>query len=100
MKLPDGAHDVTIVGDGQSILHASAKFHGRAIFSCKSCQRIRFTKFSIDGNRQALERPMPLAPTDKSFASVFSNNGILIENSDGIALDHVDFSNTTNFAVI
>src|SRR5580704_9433410 len=100
LKLPDGAHDVRIVGDGHSILHTASNFHGRAIFSCKVCQRIHFTDFAIDGNRQALERPMPLAPTDKSFASVFPNNGILIEDSDGIALDHVDFTNITNFAVI
>src|ERR1700722_9753998 len=100
MKLPDGAHDVTIVGDGHSILHAASKFQGRAIFSCKGCQRIDFANFSIDGNRQALERPMPSAPTDKSFASVFPNNGILIEDSDGLSVEHVDFTNITNFAVI
>ncbi len=100
MKLPDGAHDVTIAGDGHSILHAAPNFHGRAIFSCKGCQRIHFTNFAVDGNRQGLERPMPLAPTDKSFASVFPNNGILIEDSDGLSVEHVDFTNITNFAVI
>jgi len=43
---------------------------------------------------------MPLPPTDKSFASVFSNNGILIEGSDGVSVDHVDFANIANFAVL
>src|ERR1700683_2068971 len=100
MKLPDGAPDFTIVGAGHSILHAASNFHGRAIFSCKGCQRIRFTNFAIDGNRPALERPMPLAPTDKSFASVFPSNGILIEDSDGLSVEHVDFTNITNFAAI
>ena len=99
LKLPEGAHDLTIVGDNTT-LHASSSFHGRAMLSCHNCRRIAFRNFAIDGNRPALERPMPLPPTDKSFASMFPNNGVLIEDSDGVALDHVDFANITNFAVL
>ena len=43
---------------------------------------------------------MPLPPTDKSFASIFPNNGILIEDSDGVSVDHVDFANIANLAVL
>ena len=43
---------------------------------------------------------MPIAPSDKSFAEVFSNNGILIENSTGIEVDHVEFANIVSFAVL
>ena len=43
---------------------------------------------------------MPFAPSDKTFASVFPNNGILIEDSDGVSIDHVDFANITNFAAL
>jgi hypothetical protein len=100
LKLPDGAHDLTITGDGHSSLHAAANFHGRAIFSCKGCRRIHFTNFAVDGNRAALERPLPLPPTDKTFASVFPNNGILIEDSDGVSVHHVDFQNIANFAAL
>ena len=99
MKLPDGAHDVIITGD-HSTLRAASNFHGRAILSCKGCQRIHFANFSIDGNRQALERPMPLPPTGKSFASVFPNNGILVEDTDGLSVDRVDFANIANFAAL
>ena len=99
MKLPDGAHDLVIAGDS-STLHAAANFQGRAVFSCHGCSRIHFTNFAIDGNRAALEKPLPFAPSDKTFASVFANNGILIEESDGVAIDHVDFSNITNFATL
>jgi Right handed beta helix region len=100
LKLPDGAHDLTITGDDHSSLHAAANFRGRAIFSCKGCQRIHFSNFSIDGNRKALERPMPLPPTDKTFASIFPNNGIFIEDSDGVSVEHVDFQDITNFAAL
>ena len=99
LKLPDGAHDLTITGD-HTTLHAAASFQGRAIFSCRGCRRIHFTNFSIDGNRAALEKPLPFAPSDKTFASVFPNPGILIEDTDGISIDHVAFANVTNFSVL
>jgi Right handed beta helix region len=99
LRLPDGAHDVIIVGD-HSTLHAARNFHGRAIFSCRNCRRITFRNFVMDGNRAALDQPMPLPPTDKSFASVFPTNGILIEDGDGVSVEHVDFANITNFAVL
>ncbi|MGD0132474.1 MAG: right-handed parallel beta-helix repeat-containing protein [Bryobacteraceae bacterium] len=99
IKLPEGAHDVMITGHG-STLHVAANFQGRAIFSCQGCQRIHFANFAIDGNRAALEKPMPFAPSAKSFASVFPNNGILIEESDGVSIEHVDFANITGFAAL
>jgi Right handed beta helix region len=99
IKLPDGAHDLVITGHG-STLHAAAIFQGRAIFSCQGCRRIHFANFTIDGNRAALEKPMPFAPSGKSFASVFPNNGILIEESDGVSIEHVDFANITGFAAL
>ena len=100
MKLPDGAHDVVIAGGNNTTLRAAASFHGRAIFSCHGCRRIRFTNFSIDGNRAALEKPLPLPPTDKTFASLFGDNGILIEDTDGVAIDHIKVTNIANFAVL
>ena len=99
IKLPEGAHDVVISGHG-STLHVAANFQGRAIFSCQGCRRIHFANFAIDGNRAALEKPMPFAPSGKSFASVFPNNGILIEESDGVSIEHVDFANITGFAAL
>jgi hypothetical protein len=99
IKLPEGAHDLVITGD-RSTLHVAANFQGRAIFSCQGCRRIHFANFAIDGNRAALEKPMPFAPSGKSFASVFPNNGILIEESDGISIEHVDFANITGFAAL
>jgi Right handed beta helix region len=99
IRLPDGAHNLEIVGDG-STLRAEANFRGRAVFSCHGCRRIRFANFAIDGNRAALEKPLPLAPSDKTFASVFPNNGILIEDADEVSIDGVHFVNIANFAAL
>ncbi len=43
---------------------------------------------------------MPLPPGEKSFASFFGNNGILIEDADGLTIDHVDFTNIANIAAL
>jgi hypothetical protein len=99
IRLPDGAHDLTVIGD-RSTLRAASNFRGRAILSCHNCRRITFRNFAIDGNREAVARPVPMAPTDKSFASFFSGNGILIEDTDGFSVDHLDFTRIAGFAVI
>ncbi|MGD0437403.1 MAG: right-handed parallel beta-helix repeat-containing protein [Bryobacteraceae bacterium] len=99
LRLPNGAHDLTVIGD-QSVLRASPAFRGRAILSCRNCRRIKFANFSIDGSRPALEKPRPMAPTDKPFSAVFPDNGILIEDTEGLEIDHVDFTRIANFAVL
>lgn len=99
LRLPAGAHDLTIVGD-KTVLRASASFQGRAILSCQGCRRVTFRNFAIDGNRALLEKPLPLPPSDKSFASFYPNNGILIEDADGVEMDHLDFTNIANFAIL
>jgi hypothetical protein len=99
-KLPEGAHDLTIIGGERTTLRAAANFQGRAVFSCSGCKGILFTDFAIDGNRAALEKPLPIAPSDRAFSSVFPDNGILIEDADQVSIDHVDFANIANFAVL
>jgi hypothetical protein len=99
LRLPAGAHDLAIIGD-HTILRASASFQGRAILSCQGCRRVTFRNFAIDGNRAALEKPLPLPPSDKAFAAFYSNNGILIEDADRVEMDHVDFTNIANFPIL
>ena len=99
IRLPDGAHDLTVIGD-RSTLRAASNFRGRAILSCHNCRRITFRNFGIDGNRKATERPMPMPPTDKSFASFFPGNGVLIEDADGFSTDHLDFTRIAGFAIL
>jgi hypothetical protein len=100
IRLPDGAHDLTIIGGDRTVLHAAANFQGRAILSCHGCRRIAFRNFAVDGNREAIGRPMPLPPSDQSVASFFGNNGILIEETAGLSVDHLDFVHIASFAII
>lgn len=100
LRLPAGAHDLTVMGADHTVLRAAPNFHGRAILSCTGCRSIKFYNFAIDGNRAALEKPMPIPPGDQSFAGVFPNNGILIEDTTGLEVDHVDFTNIAGFPIL
>ena len=100
VRLPAGSHDVVIAGADHTVLRASSNFSGRAILSCQGCRHITFRNFAIDGNRASLEKPLPIAPSDKTFAAFYPNNGILLEDADGVAMDHVDFTNIANFAIL
>src|ERR1700730_16710619 len=97
LRLPAGAHDLTIAGN-HTTLRASADFGGRAMLSCRGCQRIQLRNLTIEGNREALEKPIAIPASNQTFASVFPNNGILLEDADVVSLDHIDFVNITNFA--
>lgn len=99
LKLPDDSHDLTISGAGTT-LYASNQFSGRALLSCKGCRNITIRNVSFDGNRAALETPMPLPPTDLPFSRFYPNNGVLFEDTSGLMLEHVDFENMANFAII
>jgi Right handed beta helix region len=100
LKIPDGAHDLSVVGGGRTVLRASAAFRGRAIVSCRGCRKLKLYNFAIDGNRAVLAKPQPMAKADKTFAESFDNNGVLVEDGSGVELDHVDFRNIASFAVL
>ncbi|MDP8983120.1 MAG: right-handed parallel beta-helix repeat-containing protein [Acidobacteriota bacterium] len=99
MKIPQGAHDLTIEGNG-AVLRAGPQFQGRAILSCKACKRVVVRNLLIGGNRQALEKRRPIPPSGAEFAQSFSDNGILIENSEAVTLDNVSLSEVAGFAVL
>ncbi len=99
IRLPAGAHDLTIAGN-HTTLRAAANFRGRAILSCRGCRRIQIQNLLIDGNREALEKPVALPASNQTFASVFSNNGILLEEADIVRVHDIDLSNITNFAIL
>jgi hypothetical protein len=99
IKIPDGARHLTIIGDG-STLRAAPNYHGRAIISCRGCRDLAFRNFAIEGNRDGLSRLLPLPPADRSFASFFPNNGILIEETQGFSTDHLNFTHIAGFAIL
>lgn len=99
IRIPDNAHDLKIYG-ANTTLRAARNFHGRAILTCHGCRNIEFHDLTIDGNRTVLERPLPLTTGNKAFASVYLNNGILLEDARGVAIDRVRIANVANYPIL
>jgi hypothetical protein len=101
LEVPANAHDLEIRGaPAGTTLHASKNFHGRAIFTCESCRRIRFSGFTLDGNRAALEQRLGLPPYDRPFAQFTPGNGILALHAVTLAVSNVQFVNVPGFAIL
>lgn len=99
IHLPDGARSLTILGD-KTTLRAAPDFSGRALLSCRDCRDLTIRNLSFDGNRSALEKPLPLPPTDLPFARFYRNNGILVEDTTGLKLQRLAFVEIANYPVI
>ena len=100
IRLPDGTHDLTIVGALHTTLRASNAFSGRALFTCKHCRDLIFRDFAVDGNRDALEQRQSPPPGNLAFAKYFRNNGILVEESDRVTFQKLHFRNIASFAIL
>lgn len=100
LRIPDGAHDLEIAGGHGTVLHAGSHFQGRAIFTCFRCARISLHDFSIDGNREALERPLDMVPPENAFRVYYNDNGLLFDRVQGLAIRNVRFRRIVNFAIL
>lgn len=99
--LPAGASALAVSGSpGGTVLRAAAGFRGRALIVVRKANGVRLGSFAIDGNRAALEVRTGLPPYDTPFVRFTPNNGILIEDTDGAAVEEVEFSNIAGFAVL
>ncbi len=95
------AHDLDIRGaPSGTTLRAAADFQGAAIFVAHSGQNLKFTGFTIDGNRDAIARAASLPPSDVTFARFTRNNGLLMENVTGLTVARVQFKNVAGFPIL
>lgn len=99
LRIPDGAHDLEITGNGTT-LHASNNFRGRALLSCTGCRHVTIRDITFDGNRDTIAKPMPVPPYDVPFARFYPNNGVLLENCDGVSTDHLEFRSVAGLAIV
>lgn len=81
-----------------STLRASDAFQGRAVVVLHSGSTVE--DLTIDGNRSKLARPLPIAPSDRTFASFYRNNGVLSIDANGVVIRNVTLTDIANFAVI
>jgi hypothetical protein len=99
--LPAAARDLEIRGDPTgSVLKMADHFNGRALFVAGQASRIRFTDFTIDGNRDVLEQRQPLPPSSVPFINYTRNNGILADGVDGLDISAMRFRAIAGFAIL
>jgi hypothetical protein len=95
---PD-AHDLDVGGSG-TILKASAMFRGRALLVLPAGKNIRIHDVLLDGNREAIARPLGLPPSDAMFSRFVPNNGILAEGVTGLDITEVKATRLAGFAIL
>jgi Right handed beta helix region len=99
LRLAPNSHDLEIVGAG-TIFKVSDQFKGRAVFVAENARRIKFRDFSIDGDRPTFDQPREMAPPENAFRIFYSNNGILLDQVEGVEISQVRFSAIPCFAVV
>ncbi len=101
IALPDQARGLEIAGAPEgTVLRAAARFRGRALIVARGARGLKLRGFGIDGNRAALEVRTGLPPYDAPFARFTPNNGVLIEDSEDVAVENVDAREVAGFAVL
>jgi Right handed beta helix region len=99
LRLAPNSHDLEIVGAG-TIFKVSDQFKGRAVFVAENAHRIKFRDFSIDGDRPTFDQPREMAPPENAFRIFYPNNGILLDQVEGVEISQVRFSAIPCFAVV
>ena len=100
LRLPQGAMEMEIRGADHSRIVASKDFKGPALFVVEKAKNIVFADFIIDGNRAALAKPFESAPPENAFRVWYPNNGILVDQVDGLRIENVEFRNVVHFPVL
>lgn len=99
LQLAPGAHDLQIAGSG-TLLKANNRFKGRAILVGEGARNIHFHDFSVEGNRDVLEKPLQAAPPENAFRIYYPNNGVLFDRVQGIEITNVTFVGIVNFPIL
>jgi len=101
LVIPDGTRDLEIVGAPEgTVLRAADSFEGRALLVCRRGSNIRLRNFAMDGNREALELPLGLPPSDVAFADFYPTNGVLADEVTSLTVSEMEFRNIVNFAIL
>ena len=97
--LPSDAHDLDIRGSNTTI-KAAATFRGRALIVIPAGKNIKLHDLSLDGNRDAIARPIGLPPSDAMFSRFMPNNGILAEGVTNLEIAQIKAAGIAGFAIL
>lgn len=97
--LPSDAHDLDISG-AQTILKAAATFRGRALLVLPAGKNVKIHDLSLDGNRDAIARPIGLPPSEAMFSRFVPDNGILAEGVSNLEIGAVKAVGIAGFTIL
>ncbi len=97
--LPPDIHGLDVRGANTTI-KAAASFRGRALLVLPAGKDIKIHDLSLDGNRDAVERPAGLPPSDAMFSRFTQNNGILAENVTNLEIGQVKAAAIAGYTIL
>ncbi len=97
--LPTDAHDLDVTGPSTTIKAAST-FRGRALIVIPAGKNIRIHDVSLDGNRDAVARPLGLPPSEAMFSRFTPNNGLLAEGVTNLEIADVKATGVAGFTIL
>jgi hypothetical protein len=95
---PD-SHDLDIRSAGLTI-KASTAFRGRALIVIPAGKNIRIHDLSLDGDRDAIGRPIDLPLAGSMFSRSIPNNGIVVEGVTGLEIANLKAKNIAGFTIL
>ena len=98
--LPPDAHDLDIRGGAGTIIKAAATFRGRALIVLPAGKNIKIHDLSLDGNRDAVDRPGGLPPSEAMFSRFTQNNGILAETVTNLEIAQVKAAGIAGYTIL
>lgn len=99
ITLPSDAHDLDVRGN-MTIIKAAATFRGSALLVIPAGRNIKIHDLSLDGNRDAVARPLGLPPSSAMFSRFVPNNGILAEGVSNLEIGEVKAVGIAGFTIL
>jgi hypothetical protein len=90
----------TLTGSAGSRVVAARNFEGAALILAENVSDVTFSGFELDGNRDALEQPLEMAPPENAFRVWYAQNGILADRVANLRIERVRFRKVVNFPVL
>ena len=100
LTIPTGARDLELRGSDTTRITAGPNFKGKALIVVENAKNVTFADFALDGNRDALAKPLELAPPENAFRIWYENSGIWSDQVTGLIIERVTLRNVSAFPIL
>lgn len=93
----DNVQDFRLSGNRTKL---KMNFDGPAAIVIRNSRNVTIAELTIEGNRQGADRRFDLPPANQPMARWNTNNGILVENSEGVTLQKLTIREVVSYPVL